>query len=187
MSEQHYEPDPVQILSDLGQLRAFSHPIQARLLRILQKDTVSEAELAVQAGEDIPSVREALAALRHAGLVREVGRRGDGATLYRTGARFYAFRPEPGDLEMIAGPLSTALLQVVAEELTVSMTTWPAQRMIGQLRRAHLSPARLVEFEDRLEALVDEFWGSPDQPVEERDSDPVMSLASVVYRYPEEG
>lgn len=186
MSEKSFEPERVQILSDLGQLRAISHPVQARVLRILQKDEATETEVAVQTGVDIPSVREALSALQDARLVVEVGHRDSGATLYRTAARFYGFRPEPGDLGMVAGPLSTALLEVVGQELVESLTDWPAQRMIGQLRRAYLSPLRLAEFEDRFEALVNEFWGSPDQPVEERDGDPVMSLAAIVYRYPEE-
>ncbi len=186
MSEKPFEPERVQIVSDLGQLRAFSHPVQARVLRILQKDEATEAEVAVQIGADIPSVREAITTLQNARLVVEAGQRDDGAALYRAAARFYGFRPEPGDLGLVAGPLSAALAQVVGQELHESMTAWPSQRMIGQLRRARLSPARLAEFEDRFEALVNEFWGSPDQPVDEREADPVLSLASVVYRYPEE-
>lgn len=186
MSENPFEPERVQIISDLGQLRAFSHPVQARMLRILQKDAATEADLAVKVGVDIPTVREAISVLRSVRLVVEAGHRDDGATLYRTAARYYGFRPEPGDLGMVAGPMSTALLQVVGQELVESMTAWPSQRMIGQLRRARLSAVRLAEFEDRFEALVNEFWGSPEQPVDERDGDPVMSLASVVYRYPEE-
>lgn len=186
MSKKTFEPEPVQIISDLGQLRAFAHPVQARVLRILQKDQSTEEDIAPRVGVDIPTVREAITALESARLVVEVGQRDDGVALYRTAARYYGFRPEPGDLGMVTGPLSTTLLQVVGQELMESMTAWPAQRMIGQLRRARLSPVRLAEFEDRFEALVNEFWGSPDEPVDEREGDPVLSLASVVYRYPEE-
>lgn len=186
MSKKRFEPERAQIVSDLGQLKAFTHPVQARLLRILQKQEATAAQLASLVDDPGDAVVEHLHALMQAGLAKEIGRGDDGTARYRAGARYYGFRPDPSDLEMIAGPLSMALLKAVGQELTASMQTWPSQRMIGQIRRARLSPARLVEFEDRFEALVNEFWGSPDKPADERDGDPMMSLASVVYRYPDE-
>lgn len=190
MSAERFEPESAQIISDLGQLKAFTQPVQARLLRILQKLEASEEELATLIDETRDSVHEHLVALMHAGLVKEVGEReGADATVptYRAGARYYGFRPDPNDLQLVAGPLSMALLEAVGQELVASMTEWPSQRMVGQLRRARLSSSRLIEFEERFEELVNEFWGSPDQDVDEREGDPVMSLASVVYRYPDEG
>lgn len=184
--DNRFQPESFQTISDLGQLRAFTHPIQARLLRILQKYQMTENQLADSIEEPEETVREHLDALIHAGLVKQVGPLDGEPPAYRAGASYYGFSPDPGELEMIAGPLSLALLGAVGQELSISMQSWPAQRMVGQLRRARLSPSRLIEFEDRYAALVDEFWGSPDQPVDEKDSDPVMSLASVVYRYPDE-
>lgn len=189
MSRTRFEPESVQIISDLGQLKAFTHPVQARLLRILQKHEATQAELAGFVDEPVESVRQHLDALMHTGLVKEVDHR-DGDTheemVYRAGARYYGFRPDPADLQLVAGPLSMALLEAVGQELVTSMGEWPSQRMIGQLRRARLSTSRLLEFEERFEELVNEFWGSPDQPANERDGDPVMSLASIVYRYPDQ-
>mgnify|MGYP001394842049 CR=1 FL=1 len=189
MSTKQFEPESAQIISDLGQLKAFTHPVQARLLRILQKREATPAELAAFIDEPPESVALHLDALRQAGLIKELGHRNgeaDKETVYRAGARYYGFRPDPADLELVAGPVTMALLGAVGQELVASMDEWPTQRMIGQLRRARLSPSRLLEFEERFEELVDEFWGSPDQPAVERDDDPVMSLASVVYRYPDQ-
>jgi hypothetical protein len=185
--DEAFEPDSVQIVSDLGQLRAFAHPLQARMLRILQKQEATGPELATLVGEPASLIGEHVEALVHAGLVKISGQRDEsGETLYRAGARYYGFRPDPSDLQLIAGPLSLALLETVGRELTTSMDSWPSQRMIGQIRRARLSSSRLLEFEERFEELVNEFWGSPDQAVQEKDGDPVMSLASVVYRYPDQ-
>lgn len=181
-----FQPDSFQTISDLGQLKAITHPLQARMLRILQKYEMSGQQLAATIAEPEDLIREHLSVLMGAGLVKRVGSADGEPPAYRAGAIYYGFSPDPGDLEKVAGPVSLALLDAVGQELSLSMEAWPAQRMVGQLRRARLSPSRLVEFEDRFEALVDEFWGSPDQPVDERASDPVMSLASVVYRYPDE-
>lgn len=190
MSTKHFEPERIQVVSDLGQLRALTDPFQARLLRILQKHEATGSELERLLGEPAGVVRQGLAALMTVGLVKEVGQQevpGESqVAVYRAGARYYGFHPDPSDLQLVAGPLSMALLQAVGQELVSSMEEWPSQRMIGQLRRARLSPARLLEFEGRFEELVNEFWGSPDEPAVERESDPVMSLASVVYRYPDE-
>jgi DNA-binding transcriptional ArsR family regulator len=184
--DKRFKPDRFQTISDLGQLKAFSHPLQARMLRFLQKDEMTVPKLASVVEEPDDRVRQHVDTLMQAGLVKDVGQDGDGETLYRAGARYYEFRPDPGEHEPIAGAVSLALLEAVGHELSLSMSSWPAQRMIGQIRRARMSPARAVEFEDRFEELVNEFWGSPDQPVDEKDGDPVMALASVVYRYPDQ-
>lgn len=184
--DNRFQPESFQTISDLGQLKAFTHPIQARLLRILQKYEMTASQLASTIDEPEALVLEHLGAVMNVGLVKQIGPVDGEPPVYRAGAIYYGFSPDPGDLEMVAGPLSLALLEAVGQELTLSMGGWPSQRMVGQLRRARLSPSRLVEFEDRFEALVDEFWGSPDRPVDEKASDPVMSLASVVYRYPDE-
>lgn len=184
--DDRFEPDSFQTISDLGQLRAFTHPLQARMLRVLQKYQMSASHLAETIGESPEAIHDHLRALMHAGLVHEIAAADGQDAAYRAGARYYGFRPDPSDLELVAGPLSLALLEAVGHELSLSMSTWTAQRMIGQLRRARLSAARVVEFEDRLEALVNEFFGSPDQPLDEKAGDPVMSFASVVYRYPDE-
>lgn len=185
--DETFEPDSVQIVSDLGQLKAFAHPLQARMLRVLQKREATATELAALVGEPASTISEHIEALVHAGLVRVSGQaQAGGQVPYRAGARYYGFRPDPSDLQLIAGPLSLALLETVGRELTISMESWPSQRMIGQVRRARLSSSRLLEFEERFEELVNEFWGSPDQDVDEQDDDPVMSLASVVYQYPDQ-
>lgn len=188
MSDTPFEPEVAQIVSDLGQLKAFTDPAQARILRILQKHEATAPQLADLTGESVELVHEHLDALMHAGLVKKIAPPGDvnGEPSYRAGARFYSFKPDPADLKMVSGPVTTALLGVVEQELTSSMATWPAQRMSGQLRRARLSPVRVIEFEERFEALLAEFFGSPEQPADEKDDDPIISLASVLYRYPEE-
>lgn len=184
--DKRFEPDSFQTISDLGQLKAFTHPLQARMLRILQKDAGTASRLAAIVEEPEDRVQQHLDTLIQAGLVKKTGEDADGHAVYRAGARYYGFSPDPSQHEMVAGPLSLALLEAVGSELSLSMNAWPSQRMIGQLRRARLSPARVMEFTDRFEALVEEFWGSPDRPVDEKEGDPVISLASVVYRYPDQ-
>lgn len=53
-----FEPERVQIVSDLGQLKAFTPPVQARLLRVLQKHEATGIELATIVGERGAMVRQ---------------------------------------------------------------------------------------------------------------------------------
>ena len=67
-----------------------------------------------------------------------------------------------------------------------SATLWPEQPPSWEGRRAKLAPERLAEFEQRLQALIAEYWGSPDAPAGDDPDGPTMALVTAVYRFPGE-
>jgi hypothetical protein len=128
--------------------------------------------------------------LLDAELIRLVDQRIRGGNVekyYRATARLYGFRPEPADVETYAGPVAIAGLESVTQELTASLKTWPDQPLYWEGRRANLSKERIAEFDERLLALIAEYWGDPSlQAPENPDAEP-MAFASVMYRFPGEG
>lgn len=189
MSEHdHREPASFQVVSDFGQLKAFTDPLKMQILRILQQEEATAADLIRATGEPAMSVREHIEGLRSVRLIRVVDQRMDGGHdggVYRATARVYNLRPDPGGQNHVTASVASASLDSVGREIVASLTVWPDQRLNYEGRRTRLPLSRVVEFNDRLAALIAEYWGSPDQPVEENPSDPLMAFVGFWYRFPE--
>jgi DNA-binding transcriptional ArsR family regulator len=191
MSEdERFEPEPFQVVSDLKQLKALTDPMRNRILHILGYREATNQQLAALLDEPQAKVLYHVRVLLDVGLIRLVEQRVRGGNVekfYRATARLYGFRPDPADLDNLSGPVSGAGLESVAQELAASLKLWPDQPLYWEGRRTRLSPERMAEFNDRLLALIGEFWGGPEQPVAERQEDDVMSFAAVMYRFPGTG
>jgi DNA-binding transcriptional ArsR family regulator len=185
--EDRFEPEPFQVVSDLGQLKAFTDPLRNRILHILENREATNQQLAAIVDEPQAKVLHHVRVLLNAGLIRLVDQRirgGNVEKFYRATARVYGFRPESPDTEALSGPLSGAALESVAQELVASMTLWPDQPRYWEGRRTRLSPERVEEFNERLLELIGEYWGNPDQPTREDPDGTLMALAAVMYRFP---
>ncbi|MCC6790816.1 MAG: hypothetical protein IT336_03975, partial [Thermomicrobiales bacterium] len=119
-------------------------------------------------------------------LVEQRVRGGNVEKFYRATARVYGFRPDPADIETLAGPISGAIFESVTQELVASLTLWPEQPLYWETRRTRMSETRLAEFNDRLLALLVEFWGEVGEPAPGHPDEPLMAFAGTMYRFPGE-
>lgn len=188
MSEvERFEPEPFRVVSDLRQLKAFTDPMRNRLLHILSNQEATNQQLASILGEPQAKVLHHVRFLLDAGLIVLVDQRVRGGNVekfYRATARVYGFRPDPSDLETLSGPVSGALFESVTQELVASLKVWPNQPLFWETRRSRLSPERLSEFNDRLLALLAEFWGELDEPATGNPDADLMAFATAMYRFP---
>lgn len=182
MGHHDFEPEPTQVVSDLGQLLAFHDPVKIQLLRVLQREEASCPALAVATGESLETVTEHVRALVNLGLIRHLGNDGQD-DVYRAMAKIFDLQPEPRDTARVMAPVAAATLDSVRHDVVTSLREWPDQMMNYESRRLRMSQARIMEFNDRLIELLGEFWGNPDHPVDEDPDAPVMAFAAIWYRF----
>lgn len=181
-----FEPEAVQVVSDLGQLLAFNDPVKIHLLRVLQREKATCDQLTQITGESIDTVAEHLRALLSLGLVRQIRKDAEtGEDVYRATARIYDLQPEPRDSARVMAPVAGATLAAVRHDVVASLEEWPNQLMNFESRRLRMSQARAMEFNEKLIELLGEYWGNPDHPVVEEPDEPVMAFAGIWYRYPD--
>lgn len=184
MDHHDFEPEPTQVVSDLGQLLAFHDPVKIQLLRVLQREEASCATLASATGEPVATVAAHVHALVGLGLIRHLGHNGQD-DMYRATAKIFDLQPEPRDAARVMAPVAAATLDSVRQDVVSSLREWPDQLMNYESRRLRMSQARVMEFNDRLIELLGEFWGNPDHPVEEDPDGTVMAFAGIWYRFPD--
>jgi DNA-binding transcriptional ArsR family regulator len=187
--EARFEPVPFLPISDPRQLKAFADPMRNRILHILSNKEATNQQLAAALGEPQAKVLHHVRFLLDAGLIRLVEQRVRGGNVekfYRATARVYGFRPDPADVETLTGPVSGAIFESVTQELIASLKLWPDQPLYWETRRTRLSEERLAEFDRRLLALLEEFWGRLDEPATGDPDANLIAFAGVMYRFPGE-
>ncbi len=187
---ERFAPEPFRVVSDLRQLKAFTDPMRNRLLHILANQEATNQQLASMLDEPQAKVLHHVRFLLDVGLITLVEQRVRGGNVekfYRATARAYGFRPDPGDIETLSGPVSGAIFESVTQELVASLKLWPDQPLYWETRRGHLSPDRASEFDKRLLALIAEFWGDLDEPASGDLDVDVMAFATTMYRFPGNG
>jgi len=187
-------PESFQVVSDLAQLKVFTDPRKTRLLRLLQHREATIGEL-TQIVEEAPElVEEHVRVLHDVSLIRVVGERFSANGLeevFRAAARVYSLRPEPGHEGIASASINptnlvAAHLSSVSEEVLRSTDRWPDQRANYESRRRRLSYDKAMEFNDKLVELVNEYWGAPDEHVEDDPASPLLSFVGFWYRYPDD-
>lgn len=189
-----FEPESFQIVSDLGQLRLFANPMKMRILRILQRQEATVAQLAGMVGEPDEAITRHLDDLTGRRLVRSVDRQvrdGQIRDVYRATALIYQLRPDPADVRTPATSLTgatvaAATMDSLTSEIVTSIETWPDQRMNYEGRRVRMPYARAEEFNEKLVRLVNEYWGSPEEPRHGDEDDPLLAFIGFWYRFPED-
>ncbi len=184
---ERFEPAPFQVVTDLRQLKAFTDPIRNRLLHILANQEATNQQLASILDEPQAKVLHHVRFLLDVGLIALVEQRVRGGNVekfYRATARTYGFRPDPADVETLSGPVSGAIFESVTQELVASLNLWPDQSYYWGTRRGRLTPERVKEFDERLLALIAEFWGELGEPDGGETDGELMALATTIYRFP---
>ena len=186
-------PESFQVVSDLAQLKVFTDPRKTRLLRLLQHHEATIDDLTGIVGDEREIVDAHVRVLHDVSLIRVVGER-FGPTgveqVFRATARLYSLRPEPGSEGMASAAINPnnligAHLASVSEEILDSVSLWPDQRANYESRRRRLSYDKATEFNDKLVSLVNEYWGAPDEEVDDDPESPLLSFVGFWYRYPD--
>ena len=177
-----------QVVSDLGQLKVFTDPLKIRVLRVLQHQELPIADVAAIIDEPDDVIEAQVQELMRVGMLEE----SETAGVYRSTARIFQLsadrgREGYGSATITPASVAAATAESVGQELGASLTAWPDQRMNFEGRRARMSPARALEFNEKLVELIDEYWGGPDRPIDEDPDDPLMSFVGLWYRFPEKG
>jgi hypothetical protein len=184
------EQAPFQVVSDLGQLKVFTQPLQVGILRILQHQEVPMDQLVEMIGEPRETVSSHVRELVSLGMVELVARDEEHGGIYRAKARIFQLYPNRGHEPSLSttitpAAIATGTAESVGRELGASLTAWPDQVMNFEARRVRMSSERISEFNEKMVELVHEYWGGPDGLVAEDPNDPVMSFIGLWYRFPE--
>ena len=185
--DDRFEPEPFRIVSDLRQLKAFTDPIRNRILHILARQRATNQQLAAILEQPQAKILHHVRFLLEVDLIvlaEQRVRGGNVEKFYRATAHLYGFRPEESHQETLSGPVSGAIFESVTQELVASLRLWPDQPLTWETRRTRLSADQTAEFNDRLLALMAEFWGDVDGPLPDDPDADVMALATVSYRFP---
>lgn len=178
-----FEPEHFQIVRDPRQIKAFTDPLRIRVLRVLREREATNQQIARLLEQPQARVLHHVRSLLDVELIRLVRQEVSGGNVekyYRATARMYGLRPgEERDV-----PLAGSVFASVAQDLDAAHARWPSEPPAFELRSTRIGPERRAEFEARLEALTEEFWGSPTRPATEDPGAPLQMLATVIYRVP---
>jgi DNA-binding transcriptional ArsR family regulator len=176
------EPPPFRILNKPEELKAFTDPLRIRVLSILAKRAATNQQIADALGEPHAKVLYHIRFLLDVGLIQLVDQQIKGGNVekyYRAVARMFGLRPGPEDTFDLSG-----WLEALRQEVAASATHWPEIPLRWEIRRARLAPERLGEFDDRLQALIAEYWGGPETQPEEDPTVHQLVFAELIYRDP---
>ncbi len=171
-------------LRNIGEIKAFAHPLRIRILHVLADCVATNQEIAAELDEPPARVFHHLHALLDADLIELVETRISGKNVekyYRATARHFILRPEGGMVrETKVAALGVELDRIRHEALESSATCHEASpQLVRQAARLH--PDRLAAFHEGLRALVHEFW----LPTTDESSDlPTTVLTVLTYREP---
>jgi DNA-binding transcriptional ArsR family regulator len=178
-----FTPEPFQLITDRRQLKAFTDARRARMLHILADREATNQQLAATLGQPQGKVLYHVRVLLDAGLIRLVREEVNGGNVekyYRATARLFGLRPDhAGSFGMAA-----TALEAVAQEVASAERWHPQVSPDWEIRHRHLDSQRVAEFQDRLRALIAEYWGGPATTAPETPDAPLMAFAAVTYRAP---
>lgn len=151
------------------QFQAFSDPLRSRILGIIQNQPATAKQIADQLGKPPSTVGHHLAVLEETGLAQVVARRlvrGIVAKYYTRTARIFNFElpPEVRGKRPVSVDIMTHVRDELAEAIaergeedddTFGCNGFPHSRM---------SPQRARHYQERLDALLNEFIAEPFDP-----------------------
>ena len=163
------ELPPRLSITTAKQFQAFSDPLRSRILGIIQNQPATAKQIAGQLGKPPSTVGHHLAVLEETGLAQVVARRlvhGIVAKYYTRTARIFNFElpPEVRGKRPISVDIMTHVRDELAEAIaergeedddTVGSNGFPHSRM---------SPERARHYQERLNALMNDFIAEPFDP-----------------------
>lgn len=163
------ELPPRLSITTAKQFQAFSDPLRSRILGIIQNQPATAKQIAGQLGKPPSTVGHHLAVLEETGLAQVVARRlvrGIVAKYYTRTARIFNFELPPE----VRGkrPVSVDIMTHVRDELAEAIAERGEEDddKIGSNGFPHsrMSPERARHYQERLDALMNEFIAEPFDP-----------------------
>lgn len=158
-----FTPVPILIVETPEQIKAFTDPLRLRVLRMLCEDAATNQQLADALGEPHAKVLYHVRFLVEAGLIKLIDTQIKGGNVekyYRAVARIFDLRPAPGDVETEQALIAT-VLDTLRQRMLTSLVEFPDSVAHFHNREAWLTPDQVEEFNDRLVALIGEYWNNP--------------------------
>jgi predicted ArsR family transcriptional regulator len=174
------EPEPFLLVTDPDQLKAFTDPLRDRVLHLLARQPATNQQIAHLLEQPQARVLHHVRYLLACRLIRLVETRVKGGNVekyYRAVARGFGLRPPTAEL---ASELMTSTVDSVSQEVAASLVLWPGQRSF-ETRTARLKPARLEDFQTKLQSLLREYW---EDPSGEDPEAPLQAFVALRYRHP---
>lgn len=165
---EEFVPLPYMIVESPEQIKAFTDPLRLRVLGFLREVAATNQQVADALGEPHAKVLYHVRFLIKVGLIQQVDTQIKGGNVekyYRAVARLFELRPAPGDTQQDVALVKPALDRLRAEMLA-SVMLYPMWEAFFHFRVSYLTPAQMKDFNDRLCALVGEYFDPVKQPTE---------------------
>lgn len=155
------DPDAKRRPATVKELKALSHPLRVRIVRLCGDHELTNKQLADRLGEDAGTVYYHVRQLVDAGFLEAAPvRTGESGALekpYRSTKRSWWLSVESSDLDSGAGPAPVeAFQQELAEAGPSSIATYARFSL-------HLSPEDVAELDRRIVAVIDSFVETDDE------------------------
>ncbi len=180
----NFTPAPLMIIESPEQIKAFTDALRIRILGVLRARPATNQQIADTLGEAHSKVLYHIRYLLDVGLIKLIDTQIKGGNVekyYRAVAHLFDLRPASYDVERDVALVKPALDRLRSEMLA-SLMLFPALDAFMHSRVANISEAQLEEFNERLCALMSEYW-----PVEESESDGAEKTRLAVFMYRDPG
>jgi DNA-binding transcriptional ArsR family regulator len=155
-----------RVITTPEQFKAISHPTRSRILGIIQQQPATAFQIADRLGKPPGTIGHHLQRLEAAGLAQVVARRlvrGIVAKYYTRTARIFKY-DLPSEVVGDSYP-SLEIVTHAREELADSLAAAGKDNPLPVgFPHARLSPERLRAYDERLNALIDDFLAEPADP-----------------------
>lgn len=161
-----FEPQPLLVLETPAQIKCFTDALRIRALRILRMRAATNQQIADELGEPHAKVLYHVRFLLDAGLIKLVEQRINGGNVekyYRAVARVFELRPAQQDTETDIAVINS-VVDTLRGDLITSATVYESVPVHIHQTRAWMPPDRAAAFNERLLALISEFFTDFDPP-----------------------
>jgi DNA-binding transcriptional ArsR family regulator len=178
-----FKPAPVLIIESTDQIKAFTDPLRIRVLGVLRQRAATNQQIADTLGEAHSKVLYHIRYLLDVGLIKLVDtciKGGNVEKYYRAVAQIFDLRPASYDIQRDVA-LAKPVVDRLRAEMLASVMLFPAVKAYMHMRLTCLSEVKIAEFNDRLCALIAEYWPVPEDVPEDAEK---TRLAVFIYRDP---
>jgi DNA-binding transcriptional ArsR family regulator len=180
---EEYFPQPVYIIDEPEQVKAFTDPLRARVLRLLAQQAMTNQQLADTLGEPHAKVLYHVRFLLDLGLIKLVDTQIKGGNVekyYRAIARVFDIRATAQADEETNLAVATSLLENMRHDFLASVVAYPDEQSYIHTAAARMPEEKVAEFNQRVRDLMAEYFvpgEPPDDPVLHR-----YRLGVMIYR-----
>ena len=178
-----FEPQPVYVIDEPEQVKAFTDPLRARVLRLLAQQAMTNQQLADTLDEPHAKVLYHVRFLVDIGLIKLVDTQIKGGNVekyYRAIARVFDIRATAQADEETNLTVATSLLENLRHDFLSSVVAHPDEESYIHNAAGWMTAERAVEFNQKVRALMAEYFVPGDPP-----NDPAIHkyrLGVLIYR-----